>query len=321
MEMLELRMVRHRDGNALMRGILLLALTALLARLIVTGEIGNYIHPRFTWFTGSAGLGFVLMAVAQFRRALRGITGSIPELRTGFYAAVTAMVCVGFLIRPHIFGADLAAKQGINLTTRSTGSSIAGRSVSPASPVEQPATADPAPSAPSNTPDHKDNSGSGGSPVGAAVGAAAGATPSITPPVEQVPPSLNMYGNEPPKLEGDTIVITAQNFAPWMVELYENPTKYFGKNLSMDGFVFTPENVAADQFTVVRLVVTCHVAHAFPDGLLTSPMSGGQKPQENSWFRAEGVLGPITLSGQQTIRLTLTSLTSIAQPADPYIYP
>jgi len=315
-EVLELRMVRYRDGNALMRGILLLALTALLARLIATGEIANYIHPRFTWFTGSAGLGFLLMAVAQFRRALRGVTGSVPELRTGLYTAVTLMVCVGFLIRPHIFGADLAAKQGINLTNRSTSGS--GLAAKPPAPVEKPAMANPTP-----TPTPDPTGKAPVDPVGGTAGeAVSGAIPTLTPPAaEHAPPPLNMYGGEPPKLEGDTIMITKQNFAPWMVELYENPTKYFGKKLSMDGFVFTPEHVAADQFTIVRLVVTCHVAHAFPDGLLTSPLEGGQKPKENSWFRAEGVLGPITLGGQQTIRLTLTSLTSIAQPSDPYIYP
>jgi len=312
MEALELRMVRYRDGNALMRGILLLAMTALLARLIATGEIAHYIHPKFTWFTGSAGLGFLLMAIAQFRRALRGITGALPELRTGLYAAVTLMVCVGFLVRPHIFGADLAAKQGINLTNRSTGS---GNSFKPGRPAEQPAMA----VAASTSAAPKEEPGLVVAPIESPAVSIVMPPPEL--PVNHVAPPLNMYGGEAPKLEGDTIEITNQNFAPWMVELYENPSKYFGKKLSMNGFVFTPDGVGADQFTIVRLVVTCHVAHAFPDGLLTSPMPGGEKPKENDWFRAEGILGPITLSGQETIWLTLTSLTPIAQPADPYIYP
>ncbi|HYG60398.1 MAG TPA: DUF1980 domain-containing protein, partial [Symbiobacteriaceae bacterium] len=67
-----------RDYNPLVRAILLLGLAAFLVKLIVTGEIRLYIHPRFTWFTATAAVGMSLMALGQLIRAVSGATYGPP---------------------------------------------------------------------------------------------------------------------------------------------------------------------------------------------------------------------------------------------------
>lgn len=116
------------------------------------------------------------------------------------------------------------------------------------------------------------------------------------------------------------MVVTPQNFVPWMNELYGKPAQYAGKRVSLDGFVFIPPDVKPEEFAITRLVVTCHVAHAFPDGLL-AVFPGKERPPQDSWFRAEGVLELFKYQGADTLRIKLDKLTPIEKPADPYIYP
>ncbi|MFZ5814811.1 MAG: DUF1980 domain-containing protein, partial [Bacillota bacterium] len=139
---LELRMARIRDNNALMRAVLLLALTGFLVKLVMTGQLQQYIHPRFTWFTASAAIGLTLMAAGQLRRWLRGTVGHLPSFRYRLYTAMAAVICTGFLLQPHTFGSDLAAKQGLNVTNRSSGRA---ENTSPALAAESPSAPAPTP--------------------------------------------------------------------------------------------------------------------------------------------------------------------------------
>jgi uncharacterized membrane protein YraQ (UPF0718 family) len=78
--------------------------------------------------------------------------------------------------------------------------------------------------------------------------------------------------------------------------------------------------IGLNLFTVTRLVVTCHVAHAYPDGLLAY-IPGKPRPAQDTWHRVEGVLEPHTFKGASVLRIRVDKLTPIPKPADPYVYP
>ncbi|MFZ5824913.1 MAG: TIGR03943 family putative permease subunit [Bacillota bacterium] len=309
---LDLRMARIRDLNALMRAVLLLAWTAFLAKLVLQGELSQYIHPKFTWFTSSAGIGLFLMAIGQLRRWFRGTTGGVARFRYRLYAAVTAVVCTGFLLQPHTFGADLATKQGLNVTNRSTGRKAATAPEAPAT-----ATA-PEPSA--------------GEQVGASTPPAS--TPPASTPPASTPPASTPPASTPPASTpgaaakepapappvGEVLQITPQNFVQMMFELYDYPEKYAGKRVVMEGFVFHPPDLTGSDFAVVRLVVTCHVAHAYPDGLVAY-LPGQERPKQDLWYRVEGQLEPWTYREKTTLKLKIERATPLEKPADPYVYP
>lgn len=321
---LDLRMARTRDPNALMRALLLLALTAFLTKLLLRGELSQFIHPKFTWFTASAGLGLLLMAVGQLRRWLRGNTGVINPLRYRLYTAVAAVICTGFLLQPHTFASDLASKQGLNVTNRSSGRSAAqaatagtgaGQTAAPDQP-DQAGTAGQAGTSGQAEPPPTAKPGAEGQAGGEA----------STPPVPSTTPSegapADQTATSPPAAEvADVLTITPQNYVQMMFELYDYPEKYAGKRIVMEGFVFHPPDVEGPNFALVRLVVTCHVAHAYPDGLVAYIPELAERPKQDLWYRLEGQLEPWLYREKTTLKLKVEKATPIEAPADPYVYP
>jgi uncharacterized repeat protein (TIGR03943 family) len=354
---------RRNDPGSLVRGALLLAWTALLVRLVITGEIVRYIHPRFSWFTLVAAAGLTLMALGQLRRA-RLAPADPGTGRWTLYAVVAAVVTLGYLVEPVTFGADFAAKQGMNITRRSGGQTAAELSGG-AGTVEPRATAQPAPggtgtAVPGTQPGstgtgptapespavepgttagvgaQAPGSSSGasetatsGSGAGAAAGKSAagsggatapGTNPSTGAPTDDspAPPPAKPAGR--PALQDGKVIITPQNFVAWMTELYATPAAYAGKRVSLEGFIFYVDGAAPEEFAVTRLVVTCHVAHAYPDGLLAA-VPGKPRPKQDEWYKVEGVLELTTFQGNQTLKIRVDKMTPIAAPADPYVYP
>lgn len=279
---------REMDWNALMRAVLLMAFTAFLVRLFSRNEIGMYIHPKFQWFTITAGAGMVLMAIGQFAKAVRGTTQVGAPLRGRLYIAFAAMLAVGFLLKPHVFQADLAAKQGLNITSLAS-ASTSSNMTAPA-PAAPPVPAEPksAATAPATVEPSK----------------SAEATPTAPAPTTAAPVALT---------------ITNENFVRSLMTIYGNHVAWAGKRIAVDGFVFSADDLPPEEFGFAKLVVTCHVAHAAPQGFVAYNPSG-QRPADDTWHRIEGVLEPTMYQGQSTLRLRIEKITPIAKPTDPYVY-
>lgn len=300
----------ERDWNYLVRGALLLGMSGLLVKLLLTGQITSYIHPKFTWFTIVAVVGLVAMALAQFGTAFQQMGRASRPLRGRLYSAVLGVVCAGIFIRPHVFGADLASKQGLNLATG------AGRTA--AVVPTQPSATSPIPASGSKL-------GTSGTGTDLPTAPVAEVAPAVEPnPAAEAPASGPAEPPAPAKEESvpqvDRLVVTSYEFAPTMQVIYYDPTPFVGKRIVLEGFTFHPPGAQDDTFAVTRLVVTCHVAHAAPDGLLAySP--GVQRPAPDTWHQVEGVLEAYEFMGTSTVRIRIERITAIPQPADPYVYP
>lgn len=116
------------------------------------------------------------------------------------------------------------------------------------------------------------------------------------------------------------IVITNGNFLHWMLILHSEGQRYVGRRVVMEGFAFDPKELGPSQFVLARLVVTCHVAHAAPDGLLVT-LADRTRPAQDSWSRVEGTLQPMTYQGKPTMGLRVEKILPIFEPAEPYVFP
>lgn len=335
-----------RNWEALFKAVLLFAFAAGIGTLVLNGKISLYIHPRFVPFTLVAGLMLILMGLVQFLRFLAPTAEASPGPSGGIAVFLIPLI-LGLALPPATFGADLAAKQGVNLTERGRGPAPAtGLTAPPAppEPAEPAASPEPTPTAPTAPPaPARPSEPAGDDPDSEAVAtrpappaAATGQTPPADspgasqplPPGESEPgtggeseatPDPAAPGTRPLPLIDGRVVLTDQTFAPWLLEIYDHPQVYVGKPVEVTGFVFRPEGLGPGEFVLARLIVTCHVAHAVPDGFLVLWPEAGQL-QDDTWYRVKGTFGMSQYLGEEIISIQAEELTPVEKPRDPYIY-
>lgn len=290
-----------------LKGVLLLALSGYLAHVLVTGKIIGYIHPRFIAFTWFAIAGFAVMGVTMLGAAVH--VRDRP-LRPWLYIPIVLPLLMGFTVPPATFGAELVARQGINLVPRQRSrvavaaprpeETIASAQTPPAEPPG-PAVQSPPPQATTQLPE----------PI-----------PQAPPPQPAAPQGTPAEpdSSAPPDGKVASIALTDTNLFQMLANIYETPERFDGARVEMTGFVFRIEDLPADQFALVRLIVTCHVAHAVPDGFITiHPDAANLK--DDSWFQVTGVFEMGTYQGKETIKIRVTEMVAMETPKDPYIYP
>lgn len=298
------------------RSIILLALSFYLGHVLLSGKITAYIHPRFVGFTWFAVAGFALIGGAMLIGALRMRD---RPLRPALYLSVLVPVLLGVAVPPTTFGAELVARQGINLLPRQR--SRVAIAAQPALPAPSANPAPPPPIAKEEAGEKQP--GDEAAPETPATPPAGQGAPTSAPAADSAPPApTDAPVPEEPAAQPlvASVVLTEKNMFHLLNEIYEAPERYMGAAAEMTGFVYKLEDLAADEFALVRLVVTCHVAHAVPDGFITV-YSGADNLAVDSWYQVRGVLEPGTYQGQATIKLRVTELTPLSQPKDPYIYP
>lgn len=96
--------------------------------------------------------------------------------------------------------------------------------------------------------------------------------------------------------------------------------KIIGQSVQVSGFVFKDKAYGADYFMVTRFVISCCVADAAPLGLVVkSPTAGVLK--NDQWVEVKGTFAPSSLGNWPMPILNAASITPIAIPQQPYLYP
>ena len=131
-----------------------------------------------------------------------------------------------------------------------------------------------------------------------------------TPPVIQEGASAF-----PPLLAGAVVPVSLSEFITRSV--WDSTNSLNSRVVELTGFVVHDRGVVY----LARLVITCCAADATPmkvelSGGRTAPLSNDQ------WVHADGVLvpGSATQANEYVPTLTVTAVSEIAQPADPYEY-
>ncbi len=117
-------------------------------------------------------------------------------------------------------------------------------------------------------------------------------------------------------LDGDTADWT---LLQWGTALAVGGRDIQGAPVDVIGFVYQHPQRAFPGFTVARYAIVCCIADVKGIGVPVAWPAGVDLPM-NSWVRVRGTFGRTTIGGQETPAILATTVESVAQPAEPYLY-
>lgn len=93
-----------------------------------------------------------------------------------------------------------------------------------------------------------------------------------------------------------------------------------GERAKVVGFVYHDEEYPGEHFVATRFVVSCCVADAAVVGMLVEwPDTGAL--EEDQWVEISGTFAPSSLENWRYPILAAESITPVAVPQQPYLYP
>lgn len=157
--------------------------------------------------------------------------------------------------------------------------------------------------------------------VGGSLTSSAASEPAISPqdvsPIdESTLPGLDKRNKK--------IIISNEDYAVWLTEIFMHMEKYEGYTVSITGFVFKdPETLGPDEFVSARMMMSCCVADLSIVGMLCKYDKAAEL-EADCWVTVEGMLfiGVYENDGQKygEPQLNVTEITP-AESVDGYVYP
>ena len=97
-------------------------------------------------------------------------------------------------------------------------------------------------------------------------------------------------------------------------------SRYIGQQANVIGFVYHDERLNQQQFMVSRFAITCCVADAFAIGMV---VNWDDSPQltDNTWVDVKGTIDQTDMDGNKAPMIHAQSVTPVAAPEQPYVYP
>lgn len=128
--------------------------------------------------------------------------------------------------------------------------------------------------------------------------------------------------NEVPELQmkGNKIVLEDNNFIRWMEEIYNNLSKYDGKEIELTGFVFTDKSYKKDEFVAARALMACCAADTQVIGLMCKYQDAGSL-KKDSWYKFSGKLVKETYEGKLIPVILIRNMIPASKPKNEYLYP
>ncbi|MGG2066100.1 TIGR03943 family putative permease subunit [Bacillus sp. S14(2024)] len=293
----------HRETQSFhmyVRGIILIGFGLLLLKLLITGNIENFIAPKmvkFIYFTFSV---VTLLGIVQiWRSGQKDKSGcgccdhdhSLPRTKKGallFYSLFLTPIITAFLFSDHTIDASIAAKRGVNLAQG------------------QPKL---------------DSNGQSGQNTGEQLGQDSGdstTTQSSTDGGEQSPGEY--YNTLQKKLMStNTIQIDDDNYLPVMQLILGNVAGFKGKNITLTGFVFRGKDYSQNEIFIARYEITCCVADATVWGMLATGKEVSSL-KNGEWVTATGVLDQTTEKDTSSPLIKISAIKKITPPKTQYVY-
>ncbi len=120
-------------------------------------------------------------------------------------------------------------------------------------------------------------------------------------------------------LKQDTIIVSEDKYIPIMNIIDSNVDQFVGKELEIVGFVYRELDFTKDQIVIARFGLSCCVADASIYGTLST--GDLVKELENDqWIRAKGTITTTEYNDWILPYLQISELEIIEQPKEPYIY-
>lgn len=120
--------------------------------------------------------------------------------------------------------------------------------------------------------------------------------------------------------QSDHIEINNYNYMNVISELTLHPQLYAGKELAVEGFVYTDSTFSSGQFALVRYVIFCCSADATPYGLLCQNNTQ-QSFSNGTWLKVHGTIQVGEYLQKPVPLISINVAEPINEPISPYIYP
>jgi putative membrane protein len=291
------------------RSFILLGFTLLLADLVFTGRLSQYLAPRLHALSYvTLAILFILTGVS-LRQAIVGASPydcdcadahNVPRSAWKaflVYGLFLLPIVMGFIMPDKTLGSAVAEKRGINV--------LSGQAQKlPTSPVVPPA--------PSSGP--KD--------------AVAASQQKEKQPLsdEQVRKRFeqNDFGDFYTDLavslyKQPVIQLDEKIFLDGLTTLELYPKEFAGKELETIGFVYREPAFKPQQFVVARFSVSCCTADATVFGIMVEEKQAA-KWAKDSWVKVRGKLELRKVDGYDMLVLLPTEIEPVKAPKDPYVY-
>ncbi|WP_028400003.1 TIGR03943 family putative permease subunit [Ectobacillus panaciterrae] len=281
--------MRDRESfHMYIRGIIMLGFGMLLFKLLITGDIENFIAPKMLKFIGFTLFVSLLLGSMQILRSgemkqyhCECGNHSLPKTTIGsisLYALFLLPIVSAFLFSGAAIDGKVAAKRGVTLTG-----------------VQQAAAPD------------------------KSVAGLLSDTEEQPPQTIQQPPK-GYYENLERKLLGSSsIEVNDDNYISAMDVIGQDVEGFAGKQISFTGFVHREEDLGKDKIVIARYGITCCVADASVLGMLAVGLNTSSL-QEGEWIQVTGTLGKTTYIDTLLPIVQLQKIEKVAAPKTQYVY-
>lgn len=299
------------------RGIILIGFTLLMLKLVLTGNMVNFIAPKMMPFMYFAIVVFLILGVIQIWRSgskkqaelycdcgTDHAISSSPFRTVIVYLLFIIPIVTGFLFPEFVLDSSVAAKRGFKTNL-------------PAQAEQDTSKAEAYLNDPEAYMAELDES------VGDKV-----AQSSNIPDVPLEHPEgfeiqerpEDIYAElEKKMLEMDTIIFTEENFIAMTAILDESPEKFVGKKVEVLGFIFREHDFEEDQFVIARFGLSCCVADASVFGTLAS-FPEARQYGDDKWVKLKGTLSTVKYQEWLLPNIDVSSIEVVEQPDSPYVY-
>ena len=268
------------------RGIILIGLAMLLFKLLVTGNIYNFIAPKMIKFTYIAFVVILLLGSLQVWRDGREKQDDCncckhhTALKSGMKSFFVYVLFVVPIISAFLFGSvtidgSLAGKRGMN-------QSVQARSMEKNEKEGIQANSD------WQEQDETSNL-------------------KVT---DQLEKSM---------LEQRKIQVEDKDYVQTMSIIGQDVKGFKGKEIIFSGFIYNDKDVTGDKVVVARYGITCCIADASVWGMIVAGEDVRKLPQE-TWVKITGLLDETTYKGTLFPLVKVNKVEKINKPTDPYVY-
>ncbi|MDA2214889.1 MULTISPECIES: TIGR03943 family putative permease subunit [unclassified Bacillus cereus group] len=276
------------------RGIILIGLAMLLFKLLVTGNIYNFIAPKMIKFTYIAFVVILLLGSLQVWRDGREKQDDCncckhhTALKSGMKSFFVYVVFVVPIISAFLFGGvtidgSLAGKRGMN-------QSVQARSIEK---------------------NEKEGIQVNSNWKEILVDQDETSNLKVTDQVEEQL-EKSMLGQRKIQVEDKDYVQT-------MSIIGQDVKGFKGKEITFSGFIYNDKDVTGDKAVVARYGITCCIADASVWGMIVAGENVKKLPQE-TWVKITGLLDETTYKGTLFPLVKVNKVEKINKPTDPYVY-
>jgi putative membrane protein len=291
------------------RSFILLGFTLLLADLVFTGRLSQYLAPRLHALSYVTLVILFILTGVSLRQAIVGASPydcdcadahSVPRSAWKsflVYGLFLLPIVMGFMMPDKTLGSAVAEKRGVNL--------LSGQ-------AQKLAVSPTVPPAPASMPND----------------AAGASVQTKQQPLtdEQIRQRFkqNDFGDFYTDLavsmyKQPVIQLNEKIFLDGLTTLELYPKEFAGKKLETIGFVYREPTFKPQQFVVARFSVSCCTADATVYGIMVEEKQAA-KWATDSWVKVGGTLDVRTVDGYDMLVLRAAEIEPVEAPKDPYVY-